>query len=192
MKSLYYSIKFRGLIILSRKTKVFFEKNASIQLAQNGKLVAGFDYYSPLQSTVLHLSEGSIFRVNGSVNLKKGVLISLASNSKLEIGDGTFINEGTKILVYDECFIGKLCAISFDVIITDSDIHSIDGCSTTKKVVIEDKVWIGFRSSIIKGAHIRSGAVIGCHSLVNRYVDRNSLSAGVPAKNLRSSIEWEM
>jgi acetyltransferase-like isoleucine patch superfamily enzyme len=177
---------------MSRSTKINCGKGARIKFEKQSRLIIGFEYHSPLNSTVINLDDLSVFRVIGKVSVKRGVLISLSVKATLEINDGTFINEGTKVLVYKECSIGKACAISYDVIITDSDVHQLNGGLVSKKVVIEDNVWIGFRSSIIKGAYVKSGSVIACHSLVRGTVERNTLNVGSPSKEIKSSIKWEM
>lgn len=49
-------------------------------------------------------------------------------------------------------------------------------------IVIEDDVWIGSNCSILDGAIIRKGAVIGANSLVNKEIPRNAVCYGNPAK----------
>jgi len=46
---------------------------------------------------------------------------------------------------------------------------------------IEDDVWIGFNSTILKGTHIGRGAIIGACALVTRDVEAFSIVAGNPA-----------
>lgn len=191
IKTVYFSLRFKGLILMSRHAKLVVERGAKISLPKGGMLSVGLEYNSPVANTVIFLEEYSELRLRGHVALKRGVNVSLAKNAKLHIGENTFINEGSKIFIYKECIIGNSCAVSFDVIITDSDVHRFNGNNSTLKVVIEDNVWIGFRSSVIKGAHIKSGSVIACHSVVKGTVEQDSLAAGNPVKSVKSPIKWE-
>lgn len=52
-------------------------------------------------------------------------------------------------------------------------------------IVIEDKVWIGFGASILKGVKIGEGAVVGANSVVTKDVEPWTLVAGNPARPIR-------
>lgn len=54
-----------------------------------------------------------------------------------------------------------------------------------KPIVIEDKAWIGFDSTILKGVTIGEGSVVGAKSVVTRNVDPYTVVAGNPAKVVR-------
>jgi virginiamycin A acetyltransferase len=49
-------------------------------------------------------------------------------------------------------------------------------------LVIEDDVWIGAGVTILDGAHIKKGAVIGANSLVKGTVEPYSINVGIPCK----------
>lgn len=48
-------------------------------------------------------------------------------------------------------------------------------------IKIEDNVWIGEKSTILKGVTIGKGAVIGCNSVVTKDVPPYSVACGNPA-----------
>ena len=54
-----------------------------------------------------------------------------------------------------------------------------------QNVMIEDDVWVGARSIILKGVTIGRGSVIAAGSVVNKDVPRYSIVGGVPAKVMR-------
>ena len=56
------------------------------------------------------------------------------------------------------------------------------GYQETKKVIIEDDVWIGARSVILPGIKIGTGSIIAVRSVVTKDVEPLSIVAGVPAK----------
>jgi galactoside O-acetyltransferase len=58
-------------------------------------------------------------------------------------------------------------------------------------VVIEDKVWIGYGVSILKGVRVGRGSVIGAGSVVTKDIPAYSLVAGNPARVVRSLGEDE-
>ncbi len=80
--------------------------------------------------------------------------------------------------------------------IYDTDFHPIDAEyrfggrkdnqeTKTKPIVIEDGVFIGGHSIILKGTHIGSNTVIGAGSVVSGEIPANQIWAGNPARFIR-------
>lgn len=53
------------------------------------------------------------------------------------------------------------------------------------KVIIDDNVWIGAKSTILIDKHIETGAVIGANSVVTRAVNKNEVVVGIPNKVIK-------
>jgi acetyltransferase-like isoleucine patch superfamily enzyme len=51
-------------------------------------------------------------------------------------------------------------------------------------IIIEEEVWLGAGVTVLDGAVIKRGAVIGAMSLVNGVVEEYSINAGVPCKKI--------
>jgi maltose O-acetyltransferase len=108
---------------------------------------------------------------------------------RLEIGENTFVNYGTNISATDSVVIGRNCAIGQYAIIMDNDYHQAEdhqAIGTPGPVRIEDDVWMGARVTVLPGAHIGRGSVIGAHSVVRGTIPPYSLAAGVPARVIRT------
>ena len=54
-----------------------------------------------------------------------------------------------------------------------------------KEIVIEDDVWIGFNSTILKGVTIGKGAIIGANTLILKDVPPYAVVVGNPARIIR-------
>lgn len=108
------------------------------------------------------------------------------------IGDRTFVNRRTEFVCGESITVGTDFAISWDVCITDTDSHSLDGGQRTSPVIIGNRVWIGARAMILKGVTIGDGAVIAANSVVTRDVPPRTLVGGSPAKVLRENVEWQL
>lgn len=54
-----------------------------------------------------------------------------------------------------------------------------------REIVIEDDVWIGFNSVILKGVKIGTGAVIGAGSVVTKDVEPWTVNVGNPLRVVR-------
>ncbi|MGD9583393.1 MAG: DapH/DapD/GlmU-related protein [Lysobacterales bacterium] len=145
----------------------------------------------------------SRLKIGASCHIRGEILV-LASGS-FELGHHCFIGSGTRIWCRDRIFIGSHVLISHLVDIHDSDSHSnrwqqrrcesitlfeqgIEGVSgevASAEVVIEDDVWIGFKSSILKGVRIGRGAIVAAGSVVTKDVQPFTLVAGNPARKVR-------
>ncbi len=57
-------------------------------------------------------------------------------------------------------------------------------------VAIEDDVWVGARSTILKGVRIRRGAIVAAGSVVTKDIPPYAVVAGVPASLMR--FRWDV
>jgi acetyltransferase-like isoleucine patch superfamily enzyme len=110
--------------------------------------------------------------------------------AEIVIGDRTYINRRTEIMSKSSVKIGQDCAISWDVVISDTDYHQILGTSSTIPIVIGDNVWIGCKATILKGVTIGKGAVVAAGAVVTQDVEPYTLVAGIPAKVIRRNVQW--
>lgn len=60
-----------------------------------------------------------------------------------------------------------------------------------KGVTIDEGVWIGTRVTLLSGAHVGRGAVIGAQSLVNKEIPPYAVAVGSPAKVIASVFSIE-
>ncbi len=123
----------------------------------------------------------------------------LEGGSQIHIGSGLSSYKDINIVAKNgkNIFIGDECMFAREIMIRNNDGHIIldretgEVLNKPEDIVIENNVWIGMRSVILKGSLVKSGSVIGAMSLVNKKFDEeNILIAGVPAKKIRSNIEW--
>jgi acetyltransferase-like isoleucine patch superfamily enzyme len=151
----------------------------SRKFSKSGILVVSEGYPSPK----IFNEGGEIFSEN--CQFYSGVRIEIGKNAIVKIGNGTYINRNSLIVSHKQIEIGKDCKISWDVIIMDTDQHAIPGTATEDKpVIIEDGVWIGCRSIILKGVRIGTGAIIAAGAIVTKNVAPHTLVGGVPARLL--------
>jgi len=129
--------------------------------------------------------------------------LTVTGNGRITIGDRTYIGGATRIGALQEIKIGNDVIIANDVHIYDNNNHPVEpekrieiteakdyssflwGWNENverKRIVINDNVWIGERTTILKGVVIGKGAVIGCNSVVTHDVPERCVVAGNPAK----------
>ena len=122
------------------------------------------------------------------------ILRTLRSNAEITIGKNTGISGGS-ICSAIRVDIGCECLIGANVTITDTDFHPTSPVGrfynvnpndiAASPVFIEDNVFIGTSSIILKGVRIGENSVIGAGSVVTKSIPKNSIAAGNPARVLR-------
>lgn len=124
---------------------------------------------------------------------------------KIHIGEYCYVGERTKILAEQNIWIGNRVLIAHDCNIFDSNTHPLDagerhihfktmvekGYPDTdllaREIRIEDDVWIGCNTIILKGVTIGKGAIVGAGSVVVKDVKPGTTVGGNPAKELKCS-----
>lgn len=142
------------------------------------------------------LKNGSKFKIYGDFELGPAVHIVVAKNASLFFGGrrsstASGITCNTRIMAEKSIDIGSDCIIAWDVFISDSNWHDINGVERCEPISIGDNVWIAHGASVGKGARIPAGCIVGAKSLVTRGVfPEKSLLVGVPAAVRRTNVEW--
>lgn len=119
------------------------------------------------------------------------------------VGNGTygeldirhFGNPDERVVIGNYCSIGPEC-----VFMTGGE-HRYDGLSTYPfrmklgltenesitrgPIILEDDVWLGFRSTIMSGVTIGKGAVVAAGAVVTKDVPPYAIVGGVPAKVIK-------
>lgn len=138
----------------------------------------------------------------GKMSIIEGNLIFDKENSAISIGDRTFVGGNSSIIAYDNIEIGNDVLISWGCTLIDTNSHSVNfeerkndvidyynGKKDWSKVVtmpikINDKVWIGFNSIILKGVTIGEGAIVAAGSVVTKNIEPYTIVGGNPAKKI--------
>ena len=124
------------------------------------------------------------------VNIDKGV--TFATDIKLGNGSGV----GTGCSIPTGVSIGENVMMGIDILMFTNEHRHDDitipmgrqGRTEVEPIVIEDDVWIGSRSLIMKGVRIGHGAIIAAGSVVTKDVPPYEIWGGNPAQFLKSRL----
>ena len=191
LRSLYYSLRFKGQIIIFRGTRIRLLRGARIRIAPGGRLVLGRQI-SGARCSVMINRNGSLI-IGGKVAISRGAQIRVLTDATVEIGDGTFIHVDTRITSAERVTIGERCSISWNVNILDGNLHHLIirevAWPKTTPVEIGDNVWIGTGVTIV-GTSIGDAAVIGGSSMVTSPVPAKALVTGNPGEVVIDEVSW--
>lgn len=171
--------------LLFRLKGVTFGQNMTIQgkvsLIGEGKITIGDNFY---------MSSGN--HVNPiSSNLQGSILID-NPRAEIHIGDNVGMSS-TRMWIHDRLEIGNNVKIGAGVLLIDTDSHPIDyklrrtsneGVMSAP-ITIEDDVWIGAHSIVLKGVTIGARSIIGAGSVVTKSIPSDCIAAGNPCKVIR-------
>jgi acetyltransferase-like isoleucine patch superfamily enzyme len=120
------------------------------------------------------------------------ILRLLAPGARIRIGAHTGLS-GTVICAAVSVDIGDRVLIGADCMVFDTDFHNPepqrrlskpDWTRISKPVVIENDVFVGTRSIVMKGVSIGEGSIIGAGSVVASDIPPFTIAAGSPARVL--------
>jgi virginiamycin A acetyltransferase len=156
---------------------------------------------------LLHGARAWQLRRSG-VRLGKGARVGLGSKltSRTTIGPYTVINGRASVRGAGRAEIGAYCAIARDFRVFTSNHsthhpnmqynvqfrHGFPGLAKPADVSIGSACWIGDRVTVLPGARIGCGAVVGAGALVAGEIEPFTIVGGVPAKQLKRRCEADV
>ncbi|MFY0687759.1 MAG: acyltransferase [Cyclobacteriaceae bacterium] len=159
-------------LTINGRIKVQVEKGASIRFLGKTRINSGA-FFNPIgrnHRTTLICREGGVLTIGNNVGISSTAIIC---HKNVTIGDNVRI--GGNVVIYDT---------DFHSMSLEERTSSPEVLSNIKKkeVVIEDGVFIGAHSTILKGARIGENSVIGAGSVVRGTIPPNQVWMGNPAK----------
>lgn len=139
-----------------------------------------------------HVNIGSFCRITVSTEFG-GYTVKSKNNIRLKIGNNVDVGNNTFISANNNIQIGNHVIMSAYVFITDHDHGFIDikknlheqPLTEKGSVVIEDNVFLGVKSTLLKNVTIGEYSVIAANSVVTKNVPPYSVVAGIPAKVIK-------
>ena len=139
---------------------------------------------------ILYFSSGDAVNPMTS-NLQGAVYVE--QGAELIIGNNVGMSSA-RIWVHDSVAVGDDVKIGACVLITDTDAHPMDYMARrtsndgTKSapIVIEDDVWVGAHSIILKGVTIGARSIIGAGSVVTKSIPADCVAAGNPCRVIKN------
>lgn len=127
----------------------------------------------------------NIFNIK-SVTVGKGTYGRLKVHNdredlRLVIGNYCSIADEVVFLLGNDHQWRNILTFPFKAFVNKGEIEAI----SKGNIIVDDDVWIGFRSTIMSGVHIGQGAVIAAGSVVTKDVPPYSIVGGVPARVIK-------
>ena len=191
------------------KFPIYIYRNVNLSQMGGGKITINTQVRSGLLAigkrnigTLDHKHVRSIWEVrgeiilNGKVSLGSGSRISVASGAVLQFGDNFSMTGNSSIVCQKAISFGDDCLLSWDILIMDSDFHKIlnmqgDTVNAPSPIRIGNHVWIGCRSTILKGVQIADHSVIAAGAVITKTLPNTHSVYGGNNLKLKSDIDWK-
>lgn len=178
-------------VIAMKGTRVDLASSAKILVGKGKlKLNTRWNDADPFKSLFV-MREQSELIVDGSFDIYSGAKVYINKGARLELGSG-YVNHNLNLSCFEKITIGNGVVISENVTVRDSDDHEIVGSAkpVTMPVAIGNHVWIGMNVTVLKGVKIGDGSIIAAGAVVNKDVPENCMVAGVPARVIKTKVQW--
>jgi len=121
-----------------------------------------------------------------------GTFYTDSSEAQIIIGNNVGMSS-TRMWIHDRLIIGNNVKIGGGVLLIDTDCHPMNyevrrtsnAGTESAPIVIEDDVWVGAQSIILKGVTIGARSIIGAGSVVTKDIPADCIAAGNPCKVIR-------
>ncbi len=178
----------RGAFIKHCKFKIRGRNNV-IVIGEKGRL---------RNCTIYISGNNNLLRIGGGHTIVANTTFWLQGDNCTIYISEDFTMEGGEISVTEngKICIGKNCMFSFGIDIRNGDSHSIlnlqgKRINKAQDIDIKDHVWLGANVTVLKGVSIGSHSIIGTRSVVSKSCQTDhSIYAGVPARFIKSGIDW--
>ena len=166
----------------------------------------------PIASIKNYSNDPSRVVIGASSSINGSILV-MPQGGRVTIGDKTLLGPDSRVWSAVSITIGSYVMISHGVNIHDNNSHSTSWRERRreidvvypqlhltdhafdlkpKPVVIEDDVWIGFGSTVLKGVTIGRGAIVGANTQVMSDVEPFTVVAGNPMRVVRKLDETDL
>lgn len=183
-----------GVVAASCSTFVYiYCKLYAVKLGKGCRFFGLPAFYRNKNSSII-IGRNCQFRSRAASNLyginHKCIISTHSEAAIIEIGENSGFS-GTTIGAANFIKIGNNVLIGANSVITDFDWHSMDpynrirGHIKSASVTIEDNVWVGAGSTILKGVCIGKNTIIGAGSVVTSNMPANAICAGNPCRVIK-------
>ena len=187
---IYRGVRFNRL-------KGYIQLNASTVyhgMIKIGKVIMG-NADPKYQRAILEIDGTIVF--NGKATIGLGTKVSVKEHASLFLGDNIWITGGnTTIICNKNILIDDDCLLSWDILLMDTDYHQILNADNTiinkeKPIHIGKHIWIGCRTTILKGVDIANNNVIAADSTIAKCISVEQCIIGRDTEILKTGVKWK-
>ena len=138
----------------------------------------------------LFLDRDAALILGAGCEIDDGTTIAVYDRGRLELGPAAFVGHGCTVAARSSVKVGAGTFLAELVSIRDHD-HTVgeppsSGAMSIEPVVVGSDVWIGAKVTVLRGARIGDGCVVGANAVVRGEIPSRSVCVGMPARVVRT------
>lgn len=196
-KFVYYNFMCKNIIragnakiIPYKGTIIDLHSTARIYLSGQNLLICTNKLKKSKAEAHIRMDANAVWRCNNGGFLFYNTVLEIKPNAVFESGYFS-ANGGSVIIAHKNIKFGEDVMIGRNVIIYDSDFHTINNqegipCNPPKPLVIEDHVWLTTNIMVQKGVTIGKDSLVTAYTVVNRNVPEHCIVGGKSIGNVIS------
>jgi acetyltransferase-like isoleucine patch superfamily enzyme len=162
----------------------------NVQLRGAGKIQIGSNVMIDDNCVLDARGEGTSIVIDDDV-LISGATVIRARNALIHIGRGCSIGRNCLLGTDSRLILGSEVLLGAYTYLCAGGVHRFDGpeisvlsqgIDKSQGIEIGNGAWLGARTTVLDGASVGKGAVVGAHSLVTRSIPDMTVAFGSPAK----------
>ena len=167
---------------------IFKGKNCVLEFGKNVRLTSTIFRFD-CDNGYCYIGDNSQY--TGTIRM--GLDCSVKIGKDLTVTYNCYIStaENTSVEIGDDCMFASFNEIRCDDAHPIFDVKTGRRMNLSKSIVIGDHVWLAAYVTLLAGASVKSGSVIGYRSLVKNRIPNNCIAAGTPAKVIKEDVAWD-
>ncbi|WP_083404577.1 MULTISPECIES: acyltransferase [unclassified Curtobacterium] len=125
--------------------------------------------------------------------------VRIGQDSSVIVGDNTSTTancvisatEGTTVEIGDDVMIASHVQIRADDAHPIFDVRTGQRVNVSRSITIGDHVWLALGVTVLGGASVGRGSVVGTGSILTSSIPNNCIAVGTPARVVRRDVAWE-
>lgn len=186
-----------GKILPSKGAVIELSDKSQLHLYGSNNLILGYDSIKGSRAeTYIRMTGDAVWHCRNGAGLFNYAVVEVKDKAVLDTGYFT-ANGGSVIIADKSITLGEDVMIGRNVIIYDSDFHTIYNkaglpINAPKPVVIEDHVWLTSNITVLKGVTIGKGCLVTAQTVVNKTTPQHSIiAASAIGKAIKDEVSWD-
>jgi len=144
--------------------------------------------------TRIYIGKDAVLEFEGGNAIGYGSCIEVHDGAKILFKEGARTNTCCTFVSQEYIEVGEMAMLGRHVTVRDNNgSHYLnrDGYRNSRPVIIADKVWLTEACTLLPGAKIGQGAIIGAHAVVATHIKPFAMAIGNPAQVIDENVLWK-
>ena len=181
--------------VIIPKRYVAFDVAKTGKIVKHGITIIGWKKIrSSKLETRIYVGENAILEFGGNLSIGYGSCLEVHENARIFFKRNSGCNTCCTFVSQEYIEVGEDAKLGRHVTIRDNNGNHYmnrDGYRNTRPVVVGDKVWLTESCTLMPGAKVGQGAIIGAYAVVYSFIKPYSLATGNPAQVVDEDVLWK-